>query len=64
MMSSVTIVSSMHIPSPQAQQGAHALYERAHHPAAHRLPKAHAVQPQAPNDQRQALKWIRRFPAA
>ena len=63
-MSSVTILSSMHIPSPQAQQGTHALYERAHHPAAHRLSKAHAVQPQAPNDQRQALKRIRRFPAA
>ncbi len=51
-------------PAPEAQHAAHGLYEAAHDPAAHHLPKAHAVQPQAPDDQRQALKGVWRPPAA
>ena len=50
--------------APEAQQTAHALYEPAHDSAAHHLPKAHAVQPQAPDDQRQALKGVWRPAAA
>lgn len=51
-------------PASEAQQAAHGLYEPAHDPAAHHLPEAHALQPQPPKDQRQALKWVWRPAAA
>ena len=51
-------------PAPEAQHAAHGLYERAHDFAAQHLPHAHALQPQPPNDQRQALKGVWRLAAA